>query len=203
MHIYTYIFFLHDYILYMSWHLNIFRSCCSFISSSKISPANSDDMPAAEWRVNKEFFLLVAALLGSILPGTTSSAETQDRWESLQEVLRMTANAVQKLEERSALCKVSLFLCAAWETKVNKDLPSCFPVENGQVCLKGYVPDEALDLPRLQRNADFHLGEFDRAEGDLAALMSHCRESGFEDLLQDMTMAQNALAMVVDKLSGR
>jgi hypothetical protein len=33
--------------------------------------------------------------------------------------------------------------------------------------------------------------------------MSHCRESGFEDLQQDMTMAQNALAMVVDNLSGR
>ena len=74
MHIYTYIFF-YMTIFYMSWHLNIFRSCCSFISSSKISPANSDDMPAAEWRVNKEFFLLVAALLGSILPGTTSSAQ--------------------------------------------------------------------------------------------------------------------------------
>ena len=159
-------------------------------------------MPAAEWKINKDSFLLLAALLGSVL-GTTRRDMIQDRWESLQEVLRMTANAVQKVEERSALCKVSLFLCAAWETKVNQDLPSCFPVENGQVCLKGYVPDEASDMPRLQRNAEFHLEEFVQAEEDLAALMSHCRESGFEELQQDMSMAQNALALVVDKLSGR
>eukprot|EP00435_Cladocopium_sp_Y103_P028316 s3581_g7.t1 len=161
-------------------------------------------MPAVEWRIQTEYFLLVAGLLGSILPDTTSSRETQDRWHSLQEVLRMTSNAVQNLEERSALCKVSLFLCTAWETKEGEGLPSCLPMENGQVCLKGFVPDEASDLLRLQRNAEFHLGEFDRAEGDLAALMGHCRESGnCEDLLNDMRMAQNAMAWVVDKMSSR
>ena len=147
-------------------------------------------MPAAEWKVNKAF-LLVAELLGPILPGTTSSAETQDRWDSFQEVLRMTSNSVQNLQEWSALCKISLPLCAAWETKVSKEIPSCFPVENDQVCLKGHVPDEASNLPRLLTNADFHVEEFDRAEGDLAALLSHCRESGFEELHDDMTMAQN------------
>ena len=82
----------------------------------------------------------------------------------------MTSNSVQNLQERSALCKISLPLCAAWETKVSKEIPSCFPVENDQVCLKGHVPDEASDLPRLLTNADFHVEEFDRAEGDLCYL---------------------------------
>ena len=152
-------------------------------------------MPAAEWKINQEFFLLLAELLmGSILSDTTSTAETKDRWDSLQAVL----------EERSALCKLSLCLCIACETsKVTKELPSSIPVENGKICLKGYVPDEALDLPRLQSNAEFRLPEFDQAEADLAALRCHCRESGFQDLLDDLSLAQDALGWVIDKLRAR
>ena len=142
--------------------------------------------------------------MGSILSDTTSTAETKDRWDSLQAVLRMTSNAVETLEERSALCKLSLCLCIACETsKVTKELPSSIPVENGKICLKGYVPDEALDLPRLQSNAGFRLPEFDQAEADLAALRCHCRASGFQDLLDDLSLAQDALGWVIDKLRAR
>eukprot|EP00435_Cladocopium_sp_Y103_P025271 s2839_g6.t1 len=150
-------------------------------------------MPAAEWKVNKDFFWLLAELLGSILGGACSTKETKDRWDNLQEVLRMASNAVLELKDRSALCKISLVLCAAWEAKVNREVPSCLPVEDGQLCFKGYVNDEADDLPRLLRNADFHLPEFDAAERDLATLMSHCRESGFEDLREDMSICQSSM----------
>eukprot|EP00435_Cladocopium_sp_Y103_P008634 s4446_g2.t1 len=153
--------------------------------------------------VGKAFLLWLAGVVRTILQ-TTSTSESKDRWDNLQECLRMASRVVEGIREREALSKVSLLLFVAWETSATGEVPNVLPLEDGQVCLTCHVPEaDASELRRLKANRDLHLDEFGTAEQDLATLISHIRETAFEGSAVDAVyLSQHAMGGAVDALSG-
>ena len=131
-------------------------------------------MPAVSFQVSKSFLVSLAHVLRNILP-TTSTRETRDRWDNLQECLRMASTVAAEVEDKEALSRLALLTFIAWETDAEGQVPDCLDVQDDQVLLRCHVCEHNItDLPRLQACRELHLDELDTAERDLAQLVSHC-----------------------------
>eukprot|EP00435_Cladocopium_sp_Y103_P032021 s647_g8.t1 len=106
-------------------------------------------MPAVSFQVSKSFLVWLAHVVRNILP-TTSTHETRDRWDNVQECLRMSSTVAADISDKEALNRLALVIFMAWETGAE-----------GQAC------------------RDLHLDELDTAERDLGRLVSHCVEADF------------------------
>ena len=160
-------------------------------------------MPAVSFQVSKGVLVWLAHLVRSILQ-TTSTREARDRWDNVQECLRMSSSVAAEDRDKEALSKVALLIFMAWETAAEGQVPDCLDVQDGQVLLKCHFSEHDItDLPRLQASRDLHLEEFDAAERDLACLLSHCVEAdGFGQCVEDLRRSQNAVAAAVDALNA-
>ena len=159
-------------------------------------------MPALDFTVTKKAILLLAQLSRHILP-TTSTKETENRWENLQECLRMASTATAVAEDRAVLSKVCLVVFTACATSADHDtIPTCLSQDNDSVHLRCHVPNDNSGMQQLQRAAELHLDELNIAERDLAATVRHLSEAGHEAMLEHFLAAQEALALVVDQLQS-
>ena len=156
-------------------------------------------MPALAFSADKVFVLQMAGTLHNILP-TTSSHETQDRWESLQEALRMCATAENDVKARCRLSKLALVLFAAWQVEGGL-VPSFLSVTaEGQIEMTCHVPEDGFELHRLQEAAALHRDEMEAGARDLAVLARHVKEAGFEKEAENMVEAQQDLLSLADYL---
>ena len=161
-------------------------------------------MPAVSFQVSKSLLVLLAHVVRNVLP-TTSTRETRDRWDNVQECLRMASTVAAEFEDKESLNRLALLIFIAWETGAEGHVPDCLDVQDGQVLLRCHVSEHDItDLPRLQACRELRCEELDAAERDLACLVSHCREADFGQCLavDDLHRSQNALAAAVDALNA-
>ena len=158
---------------------------------------------AMTFQMSKNVLQWLANLLRSILP-TTSTLETQDRWESVIESLTKASTLTTEMAHKESLEKVAIIIYTAWETGATGEVPECLQVQDGQVLLTCHVSETMhTDLARLQDSPEPNLDELYAAELDLAHLVSHCSEADFGQTFDDMQRSQIALANAIDALNAQ
>ena len=139
-------------------------------------------MVADSFHVKVSYLTLLNQLLCNVLT-VTSTRETMDHWENVQEVLRMAASCFYDQESRQLLCRLSLLICVAMGDGFNTD-------EGDTTMLRSWTTDETSGLHVLLNARALHLKEFNRAYEDLALLLRHLREAeGCAETCEEITKA--------------